>query len=92
MNNNDILEAVKVNLGIRSTAVDSRLATLIDVSKRNISDEGIVLTDSLADTELVIMYTTYLWYNRESGEGMNRMLRLALNNRLMKQKGRLIDD
>lgn len=92
MSNNDILEAVKVNLGIRSTAVDGRISTLIDVARSNISDEGITLTDSLADYELVIMYTVYLWKQRENGEGMPRMLRLALNNRLMKEKGRLIYD
>ena len=92
MNNNDILEAVKVNLGIRSTAIDGRLSTLIDVSKRNISDEGITLAETLADRELVIMYTCYLWGKRENGDAMPRMLRLALNNRLMKEKGRRLDD
>lgn len=92
MNNNDILEAVKVNLGLRSTAIDGRLQTLIDVAKSNISDEGITLADSIPDNELVIMYTSYLWSKRESGEGMPRMLRLALNNRLLKEKGAVDDD
>lgn len=92
MNNNDILEAVKVNLGLRSTAIDGRLQTLIDVAKSNIADEGITLADSIPDNELVIMYTSYLWSKRESGEGMPRMLRLALNNRLLKEKGAVDDD
>lgn len=92
MNNNDILEAVKVNLGIRSTAIDGRLQSLIDVAKSNISSEGITLADSIPDNELVIMYTSYLWSKRESGEGMPRMLRLALNNRLLKEKGAVDND
>ena len=34
------------------------------------------------------MYAAYLWRSRTTGEGMPRMLRYALNNRLFSRKAR----
>lgn len=83
------LTMLKVDLGISSTAYDARLAQYITVAKAEIGREGIALSaDSLDDENLIIMYAAWMWRKRESGEGMPRMLRYALNNRLFAEKGR----
>jgi hypothetical protein len=83
------LTMLKVDLGISSTAYDARLAQYITVAKAEIGREGITLSaDSLDDENLIIMYAAWMWRKRESGEGMPRMLRYALNNRLFAEKGR----
>ena len=89
MNESTMLEMLKVDLGISSTAYDARLAQYITVAKTEIGREGITLSaDSLDDENLIIMYAAWMWRKRESGEGMPRMLRYALNNRLFAEKGR----
>jgi uncharacterized protein YqeY len=83
------LTMLKVDLGISVTAYDARLAQYITVAKAEIGREGITLSaDSLDDENLIIMYAAWMWRKRESGEGMPRMLRYALNNRLFAEKGR----
>jgi len=83
------LTMLKVDLGISSTAYDARLTQYITVAKAEIGREGITLSaDSLDDENLIIMYAAWMWRKRESGEGMPRMLRYALNNRLFAEKGR----
>ena len=89
MNESTMLEMLKVDLGISSTAYDARLTQYITVAKAEIGREGITLSaDSLDDENLIIMYAAWMWRKRESGEGMPRMLRYALNNRLFAEKGR----
>lgn len=84
------LTMLKTDLGISSTAYDARLAQYITVAKAEIGREGITLSaDSLDDENLIIMYAAWMWRKRESGEGMPRMLRYALNNRLFAEKGRV---
>lgn len=52
-----------------------------------IAKEGASLdVDNLDDAQLVIMYSAWLWRKRDSGEGMPRSLRWALNNRIMSEK------
>lgn len=83
------LTMLKVDLGISVTAYDARLTQYIQASKAEIGREGITLSDdSLDDENLIIMYAAWMWRKRESGEGMPRMLRYALNNRLFAEKGR----
>ncbi len=82
-----MLEMLKVDLGImRTTAYDDRLTQLICTAEEMIGREGITLADTLEDRQLVVMYAAYLWRRRDSGAGMPRMLRYALNNRLFSQK------
>ena len=38
------------------------------------------------DSQLVVMYAAWLWRKRDTGEGMPRMLRYALNQRVFSQK------
>lgn len=81
------LTMLKVDLGISVEAYDTRLSQYIQVAKAEIGREGITLSEEdLDDNNLVIMYAAYMWRKRESGDGMPRMLRYALNNRLFKEK------
>lgn len=66
-----------------------RLAFLqqsISAAQAFIAREGITLTESAEDAQLVEMYAAYLVRKRATIEAMPRMLRWALNNRLMSQK------
>lgn len=86
MTTTEILEAVKIDLGTKSTAYDARLTQMIESARAYIEQEGITLTDSVADSQLVIMYTAWLFRKRDEETGMPRMLRYALNNRVFKEK------
>lgn len=84
----DILIILKIDLQLSTTALDSYLTQLIGAARGFIATEGITLDDSIADAQLVEMYAAYLYRRRrEENVAMPRMLRWALNNRLMKEKG-----
>lgn len=87
MNDTNLLEMLKVDLGISTQAYDTRLAQIITAAKKAIALEGITLdlTD-FEDCGLVIIYAAWIWRKRDSGEGMPRMLRYKLNNRLFHEK------
>ena len=74
MTDADILVILKVDLQLSTDALD-------------ITTEGIVLSTGTGDAMLVEMYAAYLYrQRREKVVAMPRMLRWALNNRLMEQK------
>jgi hypothetical protein len=83
-----ILASLKVDLGIlRTTAYDERLTEIIKASYQMIEREGATLNVStLDDAQLVVMYSAWMWRRRDTGEGMPRMLRYALNNRVLGEK------
>ena len=81
-----VLEMLKVDLGISKDAYDKRLSQYIDMAVASIQREGITLTETVEDNSLVAVYSAWLWRKRETGEGMPRMIRYALNNRLFSQK------
>lgn len=83
-----ILASLKVDLGIlRTTAYDERLTEIIKASCQMIEREGATLNVStLEDAQLVVMYSAWMWRRRDTGEGMPRMLRYALNNRVLSEK------
>lgn len=83
-----ILASLKVDLGIlRTTAYDERLTEIIKASYRMIEREGATLdVSTLDDAQLVVMYSAWMWRRRDTGEGMPRMLRYALNNRVLGEK------
>ena len=85
-----ILTMLKTDLGIRSTtAYDDRLTQYIENAEDSITEEGITLDlDRPKDCQLVVMYAAWTWRKRDSGEGMPRMLRYALNNRVFSEKVR----
>lgn len=84
-----ILKSLKVDIGILSTtAYDERLTEIIKGSYQMIVREGAATLDAdvLEDAQLIVMYSAWTWRKRDSGEGMPRMLRWALNNRIMSEK------
>lgn len=78
----DVMTLLKIDLGIIGDAYDPLLSQLINAAKEFITKEGVSLTESAEDTQLVVMYASYLYRKRATDEGMPRMLRWALNNRL----------
>lgn len=82
-----LLEMLKVDLGISTNAYDNRLTQYLTTAQTAIETEGITLNMStISDCTLVTMYAAWLWRKRDSGEGMPRMIRYALNNRLFSEK------
>ena len=68
-------------------ATKSFLMNLITVAEVEIAREGIMLDLSEADDRQTIeMYAAYLYRKRVSGDGMPRMLRYRLNNRLFSER------
>lgn len=89
MTDETILAMLKVNLQIiaGNTLQDEYLQNLIATARQMIIREGIMLTDSIEDGNLVVMYAAYLYRKRaDDAPVMPRMLRYALNNRLFSQK------
>lgn len=80
------LTALKTDLGIVTTAYDQRLLAYLGTAARAIEREGITLTDCIDDGTLVVQYAAWLWRDRDNGQGMPRMIRWALNNRLFSEK------
>lgn len=84
----ELLSGLKVDLGITTGAYDDRLCNYLRTAQARIAEEGIVLENTVEDIMLVQQYAAWLWSKRDSGAGMPRMLRLALNNRLFSRKMR----
>ena len=84
----DKLRILKLDLQIATSAYDELLLQMISSAEGMISREGIVFDDKKAeDTQLVVMYAAYLYRRRrDENPAMPRMLRWALNNRLLSQK------
>ena len=88
MTNAERVTVLKADLELLTNAKDSYLHHLLQVAEVRIQKEGIKLTDSVDDDDLRIMYAAYLYRKRAAEvNAMPRMLRYALNNRLMQQKG-----
>ena len=66
----------------------AQLNHLLDSAVKFITREGVVLTSpySVEDGQLIIMYAAYLFRKRATDEGMPRMLRWTLNNRIFGKK------
>lgn len=86
MNTDTMLVALKVDLGITTTAYDERLTQILNSAKKYIEAEGITLESTIEDGNLVVMYASWLWQKRKENIGMPRMLRWAMNNRLFTEK------
>lgn len=87
MTADELLSVTKLNLSLKTTAYDAYLGELIGAARGMIAREGIVLTDTAEDDQLVVMYAAYLFRKRaEDDPPMPRMLRYAINNRLFSQK------
>lgn len=83
------LAVLKQDLQIMSPERDDYLQVLLFSAAEMIEREGIDLTGSIEDGMLEIMYAAYLYRRRKDANPiMPRMLRYALNNRLLSQKMR----
>lgn len=82
------LQMLKTDLGITTTAYDLRLQQYLTSAQQMIEREGVKALDLsvLEDAQLVVMYAAWMWRRRDSQDGMPRMLRWALNNRIMSEK------
>lgn len=81
-----MLNSLKVDLGITTNAYDERLLEYLSSARKAIEKEGIELTESIDDRNMVIMYASWLWQKRRENVPMPRMLRWMMNNRLFEQK------
>lgn len=88
MDTSVVLSMLMVDLGITTASYDQRLTALVASAEEMITREGISLTEELEDVQLLVMYAAWLWRRRDTGDGMPRMLRYTLNNRLFSQKMR----
>lgn len=89
MNAAQILLSLKYNLDIipDDTSRDDYLNQLIASAKALIKREGVILTGSYEDGQLIVMYAAYMYRKRaDSDQPMPRMLRWALNNKIFSQK------
>lgn len=83
MDDEKILELLKIDLGIMNDTYDKLLAAQISAARDYIAEEGIALDmSSNGDAYTLVMYAAWLYKKRESSEGMPRMLRRRLNNRI----------
>ena len=85
-----MLEMLKIDLGITTTAYDGRLEQYLSSAQQMIEREGVTALNlsALEDMQVVVMYAAWLWRRRDTQEGMPRMLRWPLNNRIFSEKAK----
>lgn len=76
------LQMLKIDLGINKKIYDDRLEQYLTAAKAEIEREGVTLTDSAADQNLIVQYAAWMWRKRDTGDGIPRMIRWQINNRL----------
>lgn len=81
-----MLEMLKIDLGITGDAYDERLGQYLETARKQIEREGVTLTDDVDDSQLTVAYAAWLWRRRDNMQGMPRMLRYLLNNRIFAEK------
>lgn len=90
MTDEDVLKILQadLNLLMLDETRTAQLNQYIQAAKEFIQKEGVAIATpySVEDSQLIEMYAAYLFRKRDSGDGMPRMLRWALNNRLFSQK------
>ena len=86
MTKGDLLTMTQANLDLLSpdASRSAQLEFLIDSAIQLIAREGVTLTEpyTAEDANIIVMYASYLYRKRATDEGMPRMLRWALNNRI----------
>ena len=88
MDTQELLGMLKIDLGIRSELYDDRLTDRLTEAQTALTEMGIVLADTTADKDLVVMYAAWLGRDRVTGAPMPRMLVIARNNKLFGRKAR----
>lgn len=92
-----LLTMLKTDLGILTTTIyDTRLTQIILAAQRAIIAEGATTLDTTGsdalDADLTVKYAAWLWRRRDGMEGMPRMVRWLLNNRIFSEKAGAADD
>lgn len=83
MNYEKLLMYLKTDVGITSTAYDVRLKKYLKSSAQEIEREHITLDPEREDDQdLVVSLAAWKWRHRETGEGIPRMIRREMNNRI----------
>lgn len=83
----DVLGMLKIDLGIMTEAFDLRLCQYLVAAQAAMDREGAALDASkLEDMQLIVSYAAWTWRRRDTMEGMPRMLRWQLNNRIFSGK------
>lgn len=80
-----LLPLLKIDLGITATAFDNRLTNALETAMERIEAEGATLENTASDRDLVLMYAAWIWRCRVDQAPMGRMLRQALNNRVIRE-------
>lgn len=84
MNTDQMLAMLKVDLGITTDRYNDRLTQYLESASAEIEREGVTLasSSSVSDANLVVQYAAWMWRRRDTGEGIPRMIRRQINNRL----------
>lgn len=78
-----ILQMVRIDLGINTDVYDGRLKQYIAAATAEIEREGVHLSKTaVVDQNLIAQYAAWMWRKRDTGEGIPRMIRWQINNRL----------
>ena len=70
-------------------AKETELLQYLRAAREYVTREGVALTDSAGDAQILVMYASWLYNRRKSDNtygAMPRMLRWTLNNHIMAQK------
>ena len=59
MTQQELMTLLKIDLGIIGTAYDPQLEQLLSAAQSFITREGVTLTDSVEDAQLIIMYAAF---------------------------------
>ena len=97
MTKSEVLNILKANLNlifVTNQSLNAHLEQLLNAAIKLIEREGYTFildeNDEIVfgaeDTQLAVMYASYLYRKRATDEGMPRMLRWALNNAIFSQK------
>ena len=84
MSTETMLQMLKIDLGITTNLYDERLQQYLQTARAEIEREGVSLSpsDSVPDANLIVQYAAWMWRKRDTGEGIPRMIRWQINNRL----------
>lgn len=86
MTDKDVLDILLTDLNILQPdgTRTAQLTQYVDAARAFMAREGVAMAApySVEDAQLLVMYAAYLFRKRDTGEGMPRMLRWALNNRI----------
>ena len=91
-----LLSMLRADIEQPPLTVNEYLLDLIGIARERIADKGIHINeDSISDGGLIVMFAAYLYRKRKADnpkgvDKMPRMLRSAINDRLMKEKGKVV--